>query len=100
MIYRRFLNWSSSDDECTMMSDKNVINRRNVKEDPHIAYRADRNFLVLEVTSRVIAASYKVLGLTSRADKRKIVSIPEDINEWSKLRQLLKLLMRWWLITK
>ena len=59
-----------------------------MKEDPHTAYKADCDFLVLEVTSCVIAASYKVLGLTSRADKPKIFPIPEDINEWSKLKKL------------
>ena len=77
-----------SDNKCTMMLDKNVINRRNVKEDAHAAYRADRDFLILEVTPSVIAASYKVLFLMSKADKPKIFPIPEDINWWSKLKKL------------
>lgn len=78
----------SSDDDCTMVSDRNVINRRNVRADPHSAYRADRDFLILEVTSRVVAAAYQVLGLTSKTDRPKHVPIPDGIDQMSKLVKL------------
>lgn len=71
-----------------MFADRNLINRRNVREDPHTAYRADRDFMSLEVTARVVAAAFHVLGLQSRQDKPKNFPIPENLASQSKLHQL------------
>ncbi|CAB3993978.1 Hypothetical predicted protein [Paramuricea clavata] len=71
LLFRRCYYASSSDDECSIMYDRNVINRRNVIEDPHQAYRADKDFLVLEVTARVIFAAYQVLGLSESTSQPK-----------------------------
>ena len=50
-----------------MYFDRNVINRRNVREDPHTAYQPNRDFLILEVTARVVAAAYEVLGISTES---------------------------------
>ena len=71
-----------------MFSDRNVINRRNVREDPHTAYRADRDFLVLEVTARVVAAAFHVLGMESKQDKPKHFTIPDNLASQSRFKQL------------
>lgn len=71
-----------------MFADRNLINRRNVKDDPHTAYRADRDFMVLEVTARVIAAAFLVLGLESKQDKPKHFTIPDNLASQSKFHQL------------
>ena len=46
-----------------MYSDRNLINRRNVKGDVTAAANACRRFFELEVHSRVIAATIQVLGM-------------------------------------
>ena len=71
-----------------MFADRNLINRRNVRDDPHTAYRADRDFMVLEVTARVIAAAFLVLGLESKQDKPKHFTIPENLASQNKFYQL------------
>ena len=71
-----------------MFADRNLINHRNVRDDPHTAYRADRDFMVLEVTARVIAAAFLVLGLESKQDKPKHFTIPDNLASQSKFHQL------------
>ena len=44
--------------------------------------------MVLEVTARVVAAAFHVLGLKSRQDKPKNFPIPEDLASQSRLHQL------------
>ena len=50
-----------------MYSDRTLINRRNVVNDPKNAYAANRDFLILEVKARVIAAAMEVLGFESNS---------------------------------
>jgi len=44
--------------------------------------------MVLEVTARVIAAAFHVLGLESKQDKPKHFTIPENLASQSKFHQL------------
>ena len=71
LLFRRFYSGSSSDDHCTLFADRNLININliNVREDPHSAYRPDRDFLILEVKARILAAAFHVLGLKSKDEK-------------------------------
>ena len=71
-----------------MYSDRNVINRRNVREDPHTAYRPDRDFLALEVTARVIAAAFEVLGIARKNEKPNNLPLPENLATLSRLKKL------------
>jgi len=87
MIYRRFFSGRSDGDQCTLYSDRTLINRRNVKGDPSSAYRADRDFFMLVVKSRVIAAARAVLGFNDRASQPMNFALP-DLENTTKLQKL------------
>jgi hypothetical protein len=52
-----------------MYNDKNLVNRRNVKQDVTAAANACRTFSVLEVEARIIAATLHILGMQTIDDK-------------------------------
>lgn len=56
---------ASAADKCPLYSDRNLVNRRNVKEGVTAAANACRRFFQLEVEARVIAAAIELLGMTS-----------------------------------
>ena len=62
-----------------MYSDRNLINRRNVKSDVSAAANACRRFFTIEVGSRIIAATMSVLGIEKLDDEE----FPLPINEMS-----------------
>ena len=62
-----------------MYSDRNLINRRNVKSDVSAAANACRRFFTIEVESRIIAATMSVLGIEKLDDEE----FPLPINEMS-----------------
>lgn len=91
LLFKRFYSGSSSDDHCTLFADRNLINRRNVREDPHSAYWPDRDFLILEVKARILAAAFHVLGLKSRDEKPLHYPFPEDLPRGpSQMEQIAK----------
>ena len=53
-----------------MYSDRNLVNRRNVKGDVTAAANACRRFLQLEVETRVVAAAMEILGMSSLDDEK------------------------------
>ena len=63
-----FFDGHSSGDKCTLFSDKNLINRRNVGSDVSHRYEACKKFLDMEVDARIVAAACNLLGLTSVDD--------------------------------
>ena len=81
MIYERFYSVRSDGDICTMYSDRTLINRRNVVNDPKNAYAANRDFLILEVKARVIAAAMEVLGFESNSGTPTKFPIPEGLKD-------------------
>ena len=64
-----------------MYSDRILINRRNVVNDPKNAYAANRDFLILEVKVRVIAAAMEVLGFESNSGTPTKFPIPEGLKD-------------------
>ena len=62
-----------------MYSDRNLINRRNVKSDVSAAANACRRFFTIEVESRIVAATMSVLGIEKLDDEE----FPLPINEMS-----------------
>ena len=56
-------------DKCTLYSDRNLINRRNVKADVSSAANACRRFFQLAVESRIIAGALTVLGMSKIDDE-------------------------------
>ena len=74
-----------------MFSDRNLINRRNVKGDVHQAYTQCKEFFLLEFGTRVVAAALQVLGMSSLDDtpvKMKIPQLAQEGNDQSVLGML------------
>ena len=55
-----------------MYSDRNLVNRRNVKSDVSAAANACRRFFQLEVEARIIAAALSILGMKKMDDEKPI----------------------------
>ena len=52
----------------TILSDRNLINRQNVREDDDAAVNPCRKFFEVEVKARLIAASIHELGMNDISD--------------------------------
>ena len=85
MIFTRFFSGKSDNDSCTLYSDRTLINRRNVRADPKSAYRADRDFLLLVLKSRIIASAMTVLGFENKLGQPNNFPLPKDLHDQSKL---------------
>ena len=59
-----------------MFSDRNLINRRNVKSDIDSAVNPCRKFFELEVNARLMAAAMEILGMKSTSDTPDNTLIP------------------------
>ncbi len=57
---------ASASDKCTLYSDRNLINRRNVKSDVSSAVNACCAFFQLEVEARVVAGRGEPMSKKSR----------------------------------
>ena len=68
VAFKYFYSGHSSGDKCTLFSDRNLINRRNVKEDVDAAVNPCRKFFDLEVKARLMAAAMQVLGMEDLQD--------------------------------
>ncbi|XP_048589438.1 uncharacterized protein LOC116618156 [Nematostella vectensis] len=88
LLFKRFYSAQSDGDLCTMYADRTTINRRNVTADPSKAYHADRDFLIIVIQSRIIAAAMEVLGIKSKSDQPTKCAIPKDMENMSKLEKL------------
>lgn len=87
MAFSNLFSGSSSIDKCTFFSDRNLINRRNVKGDVSSAVNPCRQFFTLEVESRVIAAALYILGMTSITGN-PTKNFPEDLpNSQKKIKK-------------
>ena len=62
-----------------MYSDRNLINRKNVKADVHEAYTQCKDFFMLEFEARVLAAALKILGMSSIDSTPVTFKIPQCI---------------------
>ena len=71
-----------------MFAARTVINRRNVCSDVKSAYRADRDFLLTVLKSRVIAAAMNVLGLENKTGKPSKFVLPPNIENLQKSKKL------------
>ena len=59
-----------------------------MKAEPQAAYRADRDFFVLVVTARVIAAAMTELGFADKSSQPVKCTLPENLQHQSKLVKL------------
>lgn len=88
MIFKRFFSPKSDGDLCTLYADRTTINRRNVTADPAKAYRADRDFFLVVVQSRVIAAAMEILGIQSKSSQPSKCPIPPGVGNMSNQAKL------------
>ena len=88
MIFKRFFSAKSDGDLCTLYADRTTINRRNVTADPAKAYRADRDFFLVVVQSRVIAAAMEILGMESKSSQPSKCPVPPDLGNLRKHTKL------------
>ena len=71
-------------DACTMYSDRNLVNRRNVKSDVSAAANACRRFFQLEVEARIIAPALSILGMKKMDDEKPIRNMFEGTSTTDK----------------
>ena len=88
LIYSRFYSGKSTIDSCTMFSDRNLINRRNLAGYVTSSYRPDRDFLEIVFQSRVIAAAKKVLGFENKTGKPTKFNLSSRIDLLKKSQKL------------
>ena len=84
VAFSHFYSSASTGDKCTLYSDRNLINRRNVKGDVDSAVNAARRFFLTEVEARIVAAAMTELGMD------KFDSTPENdptAKLWSRKEQ-------------
>eukprot|EP00111_Clytia_hemisphaerica_P000864 TCONS_00002526-protein len=74
LCYDRFYK-QSSQDVCTLGADKVLINRRNLTTEVKRRVSATKNFLHLELRTRIVAATMKCLGIDD------IDPIPDSISQ-------------------
>ncbi|CAH3154050.1 unnamed protein product, partial [Porites evermanni] len=78
VAFSNLFNGASAGDKCTMYSDRNLVNRRNVKGDVTAAANACCRFLQLEVETQVVAAAMEILGMSSLDDEKPTKNAPPD----------------------
>ena len=66
-----------------MFADRNLVNRRNVVEDVKKKFSACQEFFLMEVETRVVAATLKVLGLDSIDGEPDNASMPTTLADSS-----------------
>ena len=71
-------------DQCTLGSDKVLINRRNVTTEVKKRYAACRKFLEVELESRVLAATLTVLNVQNLDDQLDEDILPSSLKNRSK----------------
>lgn len=84
VAFSHFYNAASTGDKCTLYSDCNLINHRNIKGDVDSAVNAARHFFLTEVEDRIVAAAMTELGMD------KFDSMPENdptAEMWSRKEQ-------------
>ncbi|KAL9977082.1 hypothetical protein ACROYT_G014447 [Oculina patagonica] len=76
VIFQKLCSGASAADKCTLYSDRNLTNQRNVKDDVTAAANACRSFLQLEVEIQVIAAAIEPLSMKSLDEENSTKNMP------------------------
>ncbi|KAL9977105.1 hypothetical protein ACROYT_G014476 [Oculina patagonica] len=80
-IFKKLYSPKLGGDLCTLFSDRNLINRRNVRGEVKEAYTQCKEFFLLQFESRVVAAAFQVLGMSSLDDTLSIHPVPQSVQE-------------------
>ena len=90
LAFDRLYSQASSRDKCTLYSDRNLINRRNVKAHVNSAVKPAHSFFDLCLKARVVAAALEIMKLNSVDDT--CADVPkEDASKATKKNYLDKL---------
>ena len=84
-IFKKFFSGKSESDSCTLYSDCTL---KDNKSDPHTAYPADQDILLINLKSRVITAAISVLGFTDKPRQPTKFPLPVDIAKESRVQRL------------
>ena len=84
-IFKKFFSGKSESDSCTLYYDRTL---KDNKSDPHTAYPADQDTLLINLKSRVIAAAISVLGFTDKPRQPTKFPLPVDIAKQSRVQRL------------
>ena len=84
-IFKKFFSGKSESDSCTLYSDRTL---KDNKSDPHTAYPADQDILLINLKSRVIAAAISVLGFTDKWRQPTKFPLPVYITKQSRGQRL------------
>ena len=79
MAFNHFYNTSAPSEKCTLYSDRNHINRRNVSIDVEKNFSACKQFFMMEIESRVLAATLDFMQITSLDDTPSEVILPPSL---------------------
>ena len=74
IIYNRLYKTSSSAEEGTLYQLRNLINRRNVVQDPSKDFNACEDFFLLVLSAHILSAGMKEFGMSN------IRSVPADVS--------------------
>lgn len=94
MIFSHFYHTTAPNDQCTMYCDRNLINRRNVSVDVSKNVNATKQFVMLEINARIVAACMTELNIDEVDGKPSTSALPLHLTKSSKgeKRHFLKLL--------
>lgn len=84
-IFKKFFSGKSESDSCTLYSDCTL---KDNKSDPHTAYPADQDILLINLKSRVIAAAISALWFTDKPRQPTKFPLPVDIAKQSRVQRL------------
>ena len=88
LIFSNFYHPTASHDKCTLYSDQNLINRRNVTKDVSKNVSACKKFFILTLEARVVAAAMSELGIIDIDEIPSPDTLPENINTFSKQQKV------------
>lgn len=80
-MFDHFYHTRSAGDKCTLFSDRNLVDRRNVKADVDKAANPCRKFLEMEVHARIISACLQTLGLNSMHETPASNILPNGLQD-------------------
>ena len=82
-----FYSAAASGDPCTLYSDRNLVNRRNVTMPVDKSYASCKKLLVLEIETRVTCMPLQVLGMAKLSDT-PTMNIPPKHNAPDILKKI------------
>ena len=87
VAYNKLYSSSSAAEKCTMYSDRNLVNRRNVMGNVTAAANPCRRFFQIEEESRLVAAALHVLGMNNVNEKTSVQNIAPGLNATGQERK-------------